>query len=677
MKDRNTAPKVSIIIPVYNTGKYLEECLDNVVHQTYSNIEIVCINDGSTDDSSEILKRYSARDDRMKIISQENSGVVTARNNGISQATGEYILAIDSDDIVAKDIVKKLLAVIIDSEYDIVLPKTECFGAVEGEYVMPEPTAQNMANQNCIVSTCGMYRKESWVKYGGYDTRFDKGMEDYDFWWNFFQDVKKAKKIDEILFYYRVKERTESRNMQTLKHHNKLVKLMLKKYPLMKQLRTESVYVVPSLPIKVYRFAKRKSRGVIKRTRVVKKIITLRQYKDYVLNQQLDKTDFVPITKKPYSHSNSKKLVAYYLPQYYEIEQNNEWFGRGFTEWTNTSKAVPQYTGHWQPHIPIDVGYYNLETSHVMHRQVELAEMYGVSGFCFYYYWFSGGEKIMEKPVNNYLNDKKLNLPFMFFWANEDWTNTWGEKADIGTKTFSAKMKPSDVKKFVDDIEPFIKDSRYITVDGRPHIIIYQAKKDPYLKTFIQKIGDLIKKRGIARPYISLVFPDDSPATFNPFDYGADAAVEFGVHMKVRPDHIQKPISTKHFINDRARMTAWDMNEFIDGEKFLYDTDYPVYRSAMTNFDSTARKIFTNAFMFSLTPDLYKKWLSKIIKTTDRDTVFLTAWNEWAEGMHLEPDSRYGYAYLQATKEALEDSEVADGKGRSASKENLKRDSAS
>ena len=655
MSNKNT-PVVSIIVPVYNTGKYLEECLDSILSQTYKNIEIICIDDGSTDNSPEILKKYAHNDKRLKVMTQKNLGVISARNNAINEAKGEYILAIDSDDIVADEIVEKFLKALEGNKYALVVPRVECFEGQIGEYVMPELNATNMANQNCIVSTCGMYKKEYWEKYGGYDEGFSAGMEDYDFWWNFFQDKQKAIRSDDILFFYRVKNKNESRNLQTLKNHNRLVKLMTEKYPLMKELRTETTYVVPPLPIRAARSLKRRASSLVRRAKVIQELTTLRQYKEYVLNQQLDKSYFVPITEEPFEGHPPKKLVAYYLPQYYEIEQNNEWFGKGFTEWNNTSKAVPQFAGHWQPHIPIDVGYYNLETTQTMHRQVELAKMYGLGGFCFYYYWFSGGDKIMEKPINNWLKDKTLDFSFMFFWANEDWTNTWGEKADMGTKVYSAKMKPSDVEKFVDDIEPFVSDKRYITVDGKPHIIIYQAKKDSYLKTFIQKIGDSLEKRGINRPYISLVFPDDSPETFNPLDYGADAAVEFGVHMKVRPDYIQSPMVNNKIVNPRARVLAYDMNEFVKKNRFLYNTEFPTYKSALSNFDNTARKIYSNAFMFALTPDLYKKWLSELIRSTDQDTIFLTAWNEWAEGMHIEPDQRYGYAYLQATKEALEKS---------------------
>jgi hypothetical protein len=381
------------------------------------------------------------------------------------------------------------------------------------------------------------------------------------------------------------------------------------------------------------------------------------RYQNYVLNQQLDKNDFIPITDKKYSGKAPRKLIAYYLPQYYQIPQNDEWFGRGFTEWTNCAKAVPQFEGHWQPHLPIDVGFYNLETTHAMHRQMELAKMYGIHGFCFYYYWFSGGEKIMERPINNWLNDKKLDFPFMLFWANEDWTNTWGAQADIGTKTYSAKMKPSDAEKFVNDILPFFKDNRYMTVDGKPHIIIYQSKKDPYLPEFFKKIGELLAKENIQKPYISLVFPDDFDINFDPKDFGADAAVEFGSHLKIMPNTIPTLVTNNKLMNPLAKVTEYDMDKFINENKFLYKTGYPVYKGAMTHFDSTARKIYTGAQIFSTPPKLYQKWLTKIIKESQTDQIFITAWNEWAEGMHLEPDQRYGYAYLQATKNALEEAE--------------------
>lgn len=381
------------------------------------------------------------------------------------------------------------------------------------------------------------------------------------------------------------------------------------------------------------------------------------KYKEYVLNQQLNTDDFVPIALSPYNGRNSKKLIAYYLPQFYKIPQNDEWYGRGFTEWSNCTKAVPQFLGHWQPHLPIDVGFYNLETTHVMHRQIELAKIYGIYGFCFYYYWFSGGEKIMEKPINRWLEDKSLNLPFMLFWANENWTNTWGAGASAGTKIFDARMKPDDVDKFICDILPFFKDERYIRIDGRPHLIIYQAKKDPYLAEFIFHLREGVKRNGIENPYISLVFPDDFDKDFDPRKFGGDAAVEFGAHLKKRPQKISGLITRRKILNPLAKMIEYDMYSYIANNLFEYQAQYKIFKGVMTNFDNTSRKIYTGAEIFPITPKLYEKWLTELLRKSENEYIFLAAWNEWAEGMHIEPDQRYGYAYLQATRNALEAAE--------------------
>lgn len=648
-----TSGLVSIVVPVYNTQRYLSECLDSVLSQTYPNIEVICVNDGSTDESLSTLKKYAAKDKRVRVYTQKNAGVVAARNHAISKANGKYILPVDSDDKISPNCIGRLLSLMEETGCAVAAPGVEFFDARTGRFVLPKPTEHNMALQNCIVN-CALFEKLDWEEYGGYDNRFSNGVEDYDFWWNFLQDGKKIIRTREVLFYYRMRSGEESRTQQTAHYHVDLMRLMQQKYPLMRKLSQPSLTQRTwRFGLRVLRFGKRK--GILATKYLVRsnRVFAWRQYKNYVLNQQLDKKDFVTIASKKYSGKKPKKLIAYYLPQYYQIPQNDEWFGRGFTEWNNTAKAVPQFVGHWQPHTPIDVGFYNLETTRTMHRQVELAEMYGIHGFCFYYYWFSGGNKIMEKPINNWLNDKSLDFPFMLFWANEDWTNTWGETADIGTKTYSAKMKPDDVEKFVKDIIPFFKDKRYITIEGRPHLIIYQPRKDPYLPEFIKRIGQQVEKEGVRKPYVSLVFPDESPDTFDPREYGADAAVEFGAHMKVRPDYIQKPMSDRNIVNPQARITMYDMNDFVKNRSFVYDTKYPVHRGAMTTFDNTARKIYSGAYLFSLSPSLYKEWLSELIKSSKTDYVFISTWNEWAEGMHLEPDQRYGYAYLQATRDAL------------------------
>ncbi len=479
--------KITVVIPIYNAEKYLSQTLDSVLAQTYSNLEILCINDGSTDKSLQVLKKYSKNNHTISIINQKNTGVIKARNTAIEKASGTYIFPIDSDDIISPDCIKKLHNALVGSAYAVAAPSVRYMGDRSDRFILPEPTTKNMARQNCIVN-CALFEKKYWVKYGGYDERFSKGLEDYDFWWNFLQDGKKIFRTKEVLFFYRVHITGQSRNQKTADYHQQMINIMLKKYPLMQKLNKPPR--VTKLVHKL-RHPVNSAKNIIVKPFRIGRLLRWRKYGNYALNNQLDKTDFVDITNSPYAGKYDKKLIAYYLPQFYQIPQNDAWFGRGFTEWNNTSKAVPQFEGHWQPHIPIDVGYYNLENTLTMHRQIELAKMYGIYGFCFYYYWFSGGSKIMEKPINNWINDTNIDFPFMLFWANEDWTNTWGEEADFGTKTYSAKMKPDDVEKFVEDILPFLKHKKYITVDGRPHIIIYQALKDEYLPEFITRIGHL------------------------------------------------------------------------------------------------------------------------------------------------------------------------------------------
>lgn len=665
-----TEPIISIIIPVYNTGKYLADCLDSVINQTFSQIEIICVNDGSTDNSADILKTYAARDSRIKIMTQKNSGVISARNNGISRARGEYILCLDSDDKIDKQCLEKLYRTITHKKCAVVIPSVCLFGRAMGISDLGRPTAKNMCSRNRIYSTCGLYKKSFWEKYGGYDKRFANGIEDYDFWMNFIQDKQKIIKIPDVLFFYNVKPENESRDEQTRGYHAELISLLWAKYPIMRKYNTPR-----KLGNFIYHVSRRRKYFrvvyilkipvlIIPRTAALswaKKLVNQLIYPrlmvkmaKYMMNQQLSWRDtFVPLSNRNYKpHADDPKIIAYYLPQFYQFPQNDQWHGRGFTEWTNVTRATPQFIGHYQPHLPIDVGFYNLNDTKIMHRQVELAKQYGIYGFCYYYYWFHG-TKLMDKPIKNMLNDKSLDMPFCLFWANEDWTNTWGEAADHGTTKYDAETHPDEAEQFLDDILPYWSDSRYIKIDGRPVLMIYKYKRN-MLPEFVKQLKFLCTKRGIPEPFI-MMFSDNNP-TWNPFDYAADAAAEFNMVMGA-------PIPPRHpdtrVLNKSAILVKYDIEKWIENRKYMYKTDYPLYRGCMTNFDNTARKIYRGAWHLPMTPELYYKWLRDIIEWT-RDYgergkfVFVSAWNEWAEGMHLEPDQKYGYAYLHETRRALE-----------------------
>lgn len=382
-----------------------------------------------------------------------------------------------------------------------------------------------------------------------------------------------------------------------------------------------------------------------------------KDYIDWVQNHQLDKSNFVPLSTESFERRpDDAKLIAYYLPQYYPFPQNDAWFGKGFTEWSNAAKAVPQYTGHWQPHLPIDTGFYSLDTTHVMHRQVELAKQYGIYGFCFYYYWF-GGKRLMEKPVQSLLEDKSIDMPFCLFWANETWSKNWGPEHETGEKAYDAKVKPGDGQRFYDDIAPFFNDARYIRVDDRPVLIIYRTYDDG-LPAFIDEIGAAAQRANAASPYLMII--EDDRRMIDPRSIGADAAAEFFNYSLTKRPKLRTDIA---ITNPKARLKVYDMDEFINsgGHNNVNSTaGYPIYRGALTRYDNTARKVYTEASVYDINPALYGRWLTDVLKWTKdhhpapNNFAFVSAWNEWAEAMHLEPDQKYGYAYLAATRNALE-----------------------
>jgi len=371
-------------------------------------------------------------------------------------------------------------------------------------------------------------------------------------------------------------------------------------------------------------------------------------------------SDFVPLSKSTNLNSNRSdgiKALAFYLPQFHQIPENNEWHGKGFTEWVNATKALPQFVGHHQPQLPIDVGFYDLTRPEVMYRQVELAKQYGIHGFCFHYYWFSGGKRLLEKPLFNWLENKDLDFPFCLNWANENWSKLW----DGGNRQVLMKQecREEDAEPFFKDILPFLQDPRYICVDGKPLLIIYRPnlfKKEDFIG-FANRLRAAASEHGLDGLYLSMVYGDYFED--DPRDWGLDAAIEFPPQRIV--DHRQY-VTDGNPVNPDFKGYVYSLDEAIENGSLIdVDVDFPLYRGIFPAWDNTARKAYSNASVYLQSPEMYRKWLSKLITWTrdnhdaDKQFIFINAWNEWAEGAHLEPDSRYGYAYLQATKEALEE----------------------
>lgn len=344
------------------------------------------------------------------------------------------------------------------------------------------------------------------------------------------------------------------------------------------------------------------------------------------------------------------KLIAFYLPQFHPIAENNAWWGRGFTEWTNVSKAVPQFADHYQPRLPGELGFYDLRLPQIMHRQIELAKHYGIHGFCFHYYWFSG-KRLLELPLNNFLNDREMDFPFCICWANENWTRRWdGQETDvlIGQK----HCAEGDID-FLHDITPIVNDSRYIRIDGKPLVVVYRPSLLPNSIETTKRWREEARKSGIGELFLVMVQFDQ----LDPLKFGFDAAVEFPPH-KLAQDLPAINDSLEIANPDYAGYVV-DFRELHKRASMIGKTDYPLIRGVFPGWDNEARKPGQGYTFHHSTPDNYKHWLAQSLSYAKQhpiqgeSMVFINAWNEWAEGAYLEPDRKYGYAYLHATRDAL------------------------
>lgn len=338
------------------------------------------------------------------------------------------------------------------------------------------------------------------------------------------------------------------------------------------------------------------------------------------------------------------RVIAYYLPQFHPFEVNNRVWGQGFTEWTNASRGLPQYAQHYQPHLPADMGFYDLRLPDTMRQQAAMAKAHGVDAFCFYYYWFDG-VRVMDEPLNQLLQDATLELPFCICWANENWTKKWdGLDSEI---VLAQNYSKASCLQFIDDVLPILQDERYIRVNGKPMLVIYR----PSLIPDVQEVVHLWRERAAAAglPGLWLV----NAQTFGVFEPGAmgfDAACEFPPHkVNGRIDQIPVP---EPLWNPDFSGKVWSYTAVASEAKTRERVDYPLYRGVFPSWDNEARRP-GNGFSFAgANPIDFGEWLNTSASyaretlPADQRFVFINAWNEWAEGAHLEPDRHFGFAWL-------------------------------
>lgn len=342
------------------------------------------------------------------------------------------------------------------------------------------------------------------------------------------------------------------------------------------------------------------------------------------------------------------KLIAFYLPQYHRISENAEWWGPGFTEWTNVVKGRPNYDGHYQPHLPRELGFYDLSSVEVMREQAEMAKLYGIGAFCFYYYWFSG-RRILERPIDNFLNSD-INFDYCLCWANENWTRTWD--GDTRSVLMRQEYLDADPQEFIASLLPHFSDRRYIRVDGKPLLVVYRAKDIPDTSRVFEIWRQAVEGAGFPGLHIAVVdFYDIS----RPDEVGADALVEFPPHKFNGPQCApEKPLE---FTNRDFRGGIVDYAKVVAQSANRQQPDFTLYRGVLPSWDNTARRQSTPTILHGSSPELFGDWL-RYVRAYTRDVfdgrpdpfIFVNAWNEWGEGCHLEPDQKWGLSYLEALK---------------------------
>lgn len=377
------------------------------------------------------------------------------------------------------------------------------------------------------------------------------------------------------------------------------------------------------------------------------------------------------------------RVIAFYLPQFHPIPENDKWWGAGFTEWNNVVKAKPLFKGHYQPRLPADLGFYDLRLPEIRQQQAELAHEAGVEGFCYYHYWFGNGKELLQRPFEEVLKSGEPRLPFCLCWANHDWTNkTWQKGMSIKSDSMIMKMNYDfeDHKRHFFHLLPAFKDNRYIKVDGMPLFCIWAPKDFPRITEFIGLWRKLAEENGLPGIHfvgytsnasgrsmtgkkLSLWANDEAAEHYNEIlKMGFDAVVSMGLYRG------------QALGNGKMKMLAYFLSNKLSVPK-LYKADYEkvmnyyyveedgwenVYPTLMPQWDRTPRAGTNTYPLVNSTPEKFQKSIETVLniienKQSEHKILFLKSWNEWGEGNYVEPDQKFGHGYLKAIRNAIDD----------------------
>lgn len=335
------------------------------------------------------------------------------------------------------------------------------------------------------------------------------------------------------------------------------------------------------------------------------------------------------------------------------------WWGKGFTEWRNVAKARPLFEGHYQPHIPADLGFYDLRLPETRQAQADLAREYGIFGFCYYHYWFNG-KQLLERPVNEVLTSGKPDFPFCLCWANENWTRRWdGGESDI---LMGQVYSPADDLNHIRHLIPFFFDRRYVCIDGKPVFMVYRIDQLPDPVATAERWRTAAVQAGLPGLYLCHVISSDVSDP-DPVRYGLDAAVEFQPDWRNLPPLLaprRRPLLLRSRADDVYRIHGIrSYAALVESMMRRPEPTYRMFPCVTPSWDNSPRRRINAHIFHDSSPQHYQTWLTWAIRQArarfvgEERLVFINAWNEWAEGNHLEPDLKWQRAYLEATCAAL------------------------
>jgi O-antigen biosynthesis protein len=599
-----TNPDVSIILPVFNNLQLTLECLSSISQHAERSVtfEVLVRDDASTDDTAQVV---SAIKNVRLIRNPENIGFLRNCNRALESVRGQYVSFLNNDVQVSKGWLRTLLDTF--SNY----PKA---GAVGPRFLYPSGHLQE----------------------AGVALRLDATAE----------MVGLNEDPDQIRFSY--VRRVDYTSGACLMLPTELVKELggfAEEYlpcycedsDLCLRVQEKGYYVYCNPAVTIVHHLSKTTAAIdeeFKYRCVAKNLNTLA----HRWAHRLEKT-------------TTPRVLAFYLPQFHPFPENNKWWGDGFTEWTNVTKAQANFEGHYQPRLPADLGYYDLRLWDVMVQQADLARSYGIDGFCFYYYWF-GGKRLLDAPLEQMLASKRPDFPFCLCWANENWSRRWdGNEKEI---LIAQEHSPEDDIAAITDISRYFQDRRYIRIDDRPLILIYRVQLFPDFLGTAARWRAYCREHGLGEIYIAMVESFELVhSVTHPSTYGCDAAVEFPPQELAEPKPPSGPIVNLHFKGSVA--------DYRDLAVKFATRDLPNYTRFMgvaPGWDNTARMQDESFCFENATPGAFQAWIEEVIEQTraqhygDERLIFINAWNEWAEGAYLEPDQRFGHGFLEAVRNA-------------------------